>query len=174
MKNEAILKDKLLRSLYPESSGAFRNRSSHELAEILQIQEYQVLYLIDFLLHDANIKTLETTGPNSSQLGSFFVMITHKGMAFLDFGGYRKAVKKERLNTYWKCIVIVASTLNAVLVLGIAFWGLQVQIKANNKEANSRDREEIKEWLTLFVDIAKDLKAHKVDTIVIKNKNTPN
>jgi len=130
---EAALKDNILKKLVPDSDGLMSSPDSEILALEFKTTEYIIAYLVDLMAEDGYVSAMKTSG-NTSPLSGRIVSITNKGMAFLEFGGYKKKKSREDLADVWSITKIVAGVLNALLVLAVACWGVTTQIEANNKQ----------------------------------------
>ena len=130
---EATLKDNILKELVPNKDGHMSAQDSAKLALKFKTSEYIIAYLVDLMAEDGYVSAMEASG-DTSPLSGRIVSITNKGMAFLEFGGYKKKKSREDLADVWSITKIVAGVLNALLVLAVACWGVTTQIEANNKQ----------------------------------------
>ena len=148
--NEFRYKDRILYELKIMDNGHVPNLSSEELAVRLSLYDYQAVYLIDKLEEDGLVYSVSTSGMKTSLSGRI-VRIEQKGLAFLDFGGFKRISQKESRLKYWSILKICAAVLNSALVIAIAAWGLYIQSKANEKQESIEFRRELREWGQLLL-----------------------
>lgn len=158
---EYFYKDKILKLLSPDETGKLpAAMHSDNMENEIGITISQLIYLLDDLSEDNYISIKKTSGV-SSYIGGRICNIEHKGIAFLNAGGFTKIAKKERRSINWTITKTIVFALNSLLILGVAFWGVRVQIEANSlNESNSKP---------ITVETAKKASLSKVrDTLTVK------
>ncbi|RZJ91594.1 MAG: hypothetical protein EOO20_04735 [Chryseobacterium sp.] len=166
MLNEHKSKDLILNHLINGLQRKGNYADSTELSNQLNLDYEDTVYLIDELGHSGYIRVQDATNAATGPIGLRLATITAKGKSFLKYGGYSKVQAGERRERIWTIVKTVAGTLNAIVVVCIAAWGVYIQAEANKKQERFNDREEIKSYVQLLLPILKE-QVSKVDTIKV-------
>jgi hypothetical protein len=128
---EYYFKDKILKMLLPDDTGKSPSFDVDLISPEIGINVSQLIYLLDDLNDSGYISVRKTSG-KGSYLGGRICNIEHKGIAFLNNGGFTKIAVKETRSRQWIIAKTVAAVFNSVLILLVAIWGVKVQIQANS------------------------------------------
>lgn len=132
------VKDEILEYLSPNNLGKIKENHSFALAREIGVERFVVSTLLDDMQIDGYVNNIETSSMMDGGLGGKLATITPAGLYFHHEGGYTKIKKKENLQQAWVVMKIIAAVLNAILIIGIAAWGVKTQIDANNKAYPSK------------------------------------
>jgi prolipoprotein diacylglyceryltransferase len=141
---EAILKDKILGRLVPNNLGQLPTVDVRSIATQLNVELYRVIYLAEIMSDAGYIVCIDIVNKDKSSVYAKKATLTHKGLYFLTYGGYKKHAEKERLGKYWTTTKIIATVIYSILVLLVAIWGILVQIKTDKNAEAPQIREKTK------------------------------
>jgi hypothetical protein len=171
--NEALVKDDILKKLSEKREGIVRGIGSNDLSKNIELDHPIVICLIDKLVADNLVDGQATSGYGG--LSGRIATINSNGLTFLKFGGYTSGMRKERRQKVWIFVKSMAAVFNSILVVGIAYWGVETQAAANKKNDTSTEIVLLKHQLNaikLKVDSlgSRSVRRHKLATLP-KNAN---
>lgn len=159
---EHSYKDQILKLLLPDNTGNYPMLTADKLIDDIRVNISYLIYLLDEL-GEANLIVVKKTSGVSNPLSGRLCHIEHKGIAFINRGGFTKIAKNELLLRCWIVAKTVALTLNSLLILGVAIWGVRVQIEANTiKVDNSK---------SIIKNNDRTQRIKKADTLIVQKKH---
>ncbi len=156
-----------------ESKGKIVNSISfyQDLKDTLTVEEIRLI--TDKLKNDGYIvKNYNEEISSAKHNPNFICYLTFEGLLFLERGGVKSENKRIKLSTIWTKAKIIASTLNAISIVAIGFFGVYVSYDSKKKDETINIKENKIERLESTIDslkttsISEEFLEQKIERII--------
>lgn len=135
------IKDQILNTLFKSEN---KTLSISELSQKLKLDFYKIHTLADDLLNEKLvINRVDLASKDSKWHGDKLLNLSPKGQFFLrEEGGFKSRYNAQILKKIWMIAKIIAAVANALIIIYVSIWAIQVADKSNvlEKEIEKQDK----------------------------------
>jgi len=160
------IKDQILKTIFESEN---KTLSVSEVSQILKLDFYKIHTLADDLLNEnlvinrANLATKDSKWHGDKSLN-----LSPKGQFFLrEEGGFKSRYKTQRLKKSWMIAKTIAAVANALIIIYVSIWAINVADKSNDLQDNIEKKNKF------IIDLSNEiqlLKKEISDKKMIQNK----